>query len=319
MRKPRDKTLNTGLPNLAPSSLVSAEWLARHVPGASSLANPAPPASPDRLVVLDASHHLPGAARDARAEFAAGHIPGARFLDLASLTDASSPVPAAMPNAAQLAQRLAQLGIARDDRIILYDDSAVKTAARAWFILIAHGVTNVAILDGGLAMWRGQGHKLAAGAPEYAPAQSALSPATLPAAVRVARKRDVLAGLGNGVDQVIDARAAARVFGRGIDPVHGGQNGRIPGALNLPYDAVFAPDGRYKSAEQLRAAFAAAKLDLARPITASCGSGITASVLVFALHLIGCDHARLYDGSWQEWEADPDTPKAQGPQETTPQ
>ena len=116
-----------------------------------------------------------------------------------------------------------------------------------------------------------------------------------------------------------DARAAARVFGRGIDPVHGGQNGRIPGALNLPYDAVFASDGRYKSAKQLCAAFAAAKLDLTRPITASCGSGITACVLLFALHLIGCDHARLYDGSWQEWEAAPDTPKAQGPQETTPQ
>jgi len=112
---------------------------------------------------------------------------------------------------------------------------------------------------------------------------------------------------------VLDARSADRVFGSGIDPVHGGPNGRIPGARNLPYTEAFNPDGTFKSPADLRAAFAAAGVDLTRPVTTTCGSGVTASVLLFALHLIGKRDTALYDGSWSEWSADPDTPKAQGP------
>jgi thiosulfate/3-mercaptopyruvate sulfurtransferase len=284
-----------------PSALVSADWLAANL-GAPGLA------------ILDASHHLPAAARDAAAEFAAGHIPGARFLGLASLVDEGSSVPAALPRPDQLAARLGLLGVAPGATIILYDDSAIRTAARAWFMLTASGWDNVAILDGGLAKWRAEGRAFDSGTRH----PDSVAPASLHSARRVRSKADMLANLAHPTAQVLDARSADRVFGSGIDPVHGGPNGRIPGALNLPFTAVLNPDGTYKAPAELRAAFTGAGIDLSQPIIATCGSGVTASVLLFALHLIGVDSAALYDGSWSEWSADPDTPKAQGPEQGRP-
>ncbi|MEP3420425.1 MAG: sulfurtransferase [Erythrobacter sp.] len=295
-------------------SLVSTDWLAARMTQEHGLKN---------LVILDASRHLPASGRDARQEFEQAHIAGARYLDLANLTDPTSDVPAALPNAEQLALRLDQLAIGADDRIILYDDSAVKTSARAWFALIAHGRTSVAILDGGLEKWRVEG-----GSMESGPGNNATLPATSASFAslfnnprRVASKHNILDVIGDqrkdgaiGAAQILDARAADRVFGSGIDPVHGGQNGRIPGALNVPFGRVFNADGTFKDPAELRDLFIAAGVDLDRPIITSCGSGVTASVLVFALHLTGVDTAHLYDGSWQEWEADPTTPKEQGPQ-----
>lgn len=279
-----------------PASLVSTAWLAENL-GAPG------------LTVLDASYHLPAAARDPEAEFAAAHIPGARFLGLASLYDAASPVPYAFPTPAQLAERLAGLGVGADDAIVIYDDSAIRTAARAWFVLTASGRSNVAILDGGLAKWRAEGLPLESGTPENATGTAA----SFTAPTRVRSKADMLANLETRTSQVLDARSADRVYGTGVDPVHGGPNGRIPGALNLPFTAVLGADGTYKSPAELRAAFEGAGVDLSAPITATCGSGVTASVLLFALHLVGVDDAALYDGSWSEWSADPATPKAQGP------
>lgn len=279
-----------------PSALVSTEWLATQLdaPG---------------LAVLDASHHLPAAGRDAAAEFAAGHIPGARFLGLASLVDSASPVPAALPTPDQLAARLGLLGVRGEDAIVLYDDSAIRTAARAWFMLTAMGWDRVAILDGGLAKWRGEGRPLSIGTEHGLP----VAPATLAAPRRVRTKTEMLANIEEPREQVLDARGADRVFGSGVDPVHGGPNGRIPGSLNLPFTGVLNADGTYKSPADIRAALTAAGIDLARPVTTTCGSGVTASVLMFAMHLAGKDDTALYDGSWSEWSADPATPKLQGP------
>lgn len=282
---------------LLPSPLVTTGWLADNL-GASG------------LVVLDASYHLPAAARDARAEFAAAHIPGARFLDLASLFDPGSSVPYAFPTPGQLADRLAGLGVAPGDAIVLYDDSAIRTAARAWFVLTASGWEAAAILDGGLGKWRAEGRALESGMPSPAPA----APASLAPPARVRSKAQMLANLAQPAEQVLDARGADRVYGTGLDPVHGMPNGRIPGSRNLPYTALFEADGTYKSPEALAAAFAEAGIDLDRPVTTTCGSGVTASVLVFAMHLLGKRDTALYDGSWSEWGADPSTPKAQGPE-----
>ncbi|WP_298336996.1 sulfurtransferase [uncultured Erythrobacter sp.] len=278
-------------------SLVSTHWLADRL-GATD------------LLVLDASRHLPAAGRDAHVEFEIGHITGARFLDLATLTDTASPVPAALPRPDQVADRLAQLGAEPGARIVLYDDSALRSSARAWFTLTQSGLTDVAILDGGLNKWRVERRQLDCGISDQITAEAS----TLKDTTKVVTKAEMLANCQSGEFQVLDARAADRVFSSGIDPVHGGQNGRIPGALNLPFGKVLNADGTFKSPEDIRAAFKAARVDLARPLVTTCGSGITASVLLFAAHLIGKHDVRLYDGSWQEWEADPDTPKEQGPE-----
>ena len=277
-------------------SLVSTDWLAREH-GAGD------------LVVLDASAHLPAAGRDPRAEFASGHIPGARLLDLATLKDADSPVPNALPTPEQFAARMGALGVAPGTRVVLYDDSAVKSSARAWFMARMNGLREVAILDGGLAKWKAEGRPLETGAEDIRADEHPVPQADWS---RVRSKAEMLANLAGRAEQVLDARDAARFSGETADAVHNLPGGHIPGARNLPFTELFEADDTYKQPAALRAAFEAAGIDLARPVVTSCGSGTTASVLLFALDRLGKRDAALYDGSWSEWGADPATPKETG-------
>jgi len=277
-------------------NLISTQWLAQRL-------------GEQGLVVVDASAHLPDAGRDARAEFAAGHIPGARFLDLASLKNPASAVPAALPTTAQFAARMAEIGVSDGDRVAIYDDSAGKTSARAWFIFRMHGFRDVALLDGGLGKWRAEGHPLEHGA--AAAGGGHVAPSAGPGAVRT--KADMLANLASGAEQVLDARGAGRFTGAEPEIRPGMVSGHIPASRNLPFGRVLNADGTFKDAAGLRAAFAEAGVALDKPVTTTCGSGVTAAVLLFALHLLGKDDVALYDGSWSEWGADPATPKATGP------
>ena len=204
---------------------------------------------------------------------------------------------------------MAKLGIGRDDRIVIYDDSDVKTSSRAWFILRMNGLRNVALLDGGIAKWKAEGRPLERGEAfgESIAAQEAQSDWR-----NVRSKTDVIANIDSRAEQVIDARDAGRFTGETPDTIHNLPGGHIPGARNLFFGDLFAADGTFKSKGDLRTAFERAGVDLSRPIVTSCGSGVTASVLLFALHLLGIDDAALYDGSWSEWGADPATPKETG-------
>jgi thiosulfate/3-mercaptopyruvate sulfurtransferase len=275
------------------TSLISTGWLADHL-------------GHDDLHLLDATAHPLDPARDAAAEHRAGHIPGALFLDLASLVDPDHPAPGMAPTAAAFSARLGALGIGRDDRILLYDDAPHHTACRAWWLLRRFGARDVAIVDGGLARWRAEGRLLEAG-------QRHVSPVPFRAGAPLSGLRtlnDVRANLRSGAEQLVDARSPARFTGAEADPRAGVAPGHIPGSVNLRYDALLNPDRTWRSPPELRVAFEAAGVDLARPIVTTCGSGVTAAILLFGLHLIGIDDAALYDGSWSEWGADPSTPKA---------
>jgi thiosulfate/3-mercaptopyruvate sulfurtransferase len=274
-------------------TLVTTQWLANNL------------GQPD-IAIVDCSAFMPADGRDPAAEFREAHIPGARFLDINAVSDHSNPAPHMLPSAAEFGQAMAELGVGRDDRIIVYDNSPLRTAARGWFMFRHFGAERVAILDGGFQKWRSEGRPVESGEPT--PRQARFDAHAREG--EVVPKEAILAGPGM---PLLDARGKARFEGTEPDPRPNVSPGHIPGARNLPFASLYREDGTLKSDEELRATFEQLKIDPQEPFIASCGSGVTANSLIFAAHRLGGRHGKLYDGSWSEWGADPATPKAMGP------
>ncbi len=278
-----------------PKTLVSTDWLAAHL------------RDPD-LRILDASWYLPGTDRDAKAEYAVAHIPGARFFDIDEISDQRSSLPHMAPPPEKFISRMRAMGVGDGHQVVIYDGSGLFSAARVWWTFRLMGKTDVAVLDGGFPKWRAEGREI-----------EDLPPVIRDRHITVQRQNQLVKDVTQVAHtsklreaEIIDARPAARFKGEAPEPRPGLRAGHIPGAKNLPYAQLLNADGTMKSLPDLRAAFEGAGVDLSKPAITSCGSGVTAAILSLALERLGHRNHSLYDGSWAEWGMYDDLPVEKG-------
>jgi thiosulfate/3-mercaptopyruvate sulfurtransferase len=276
-------------PSATPScSLVTTEWLAQH------LRDP-------HVVIVDSSYFLPTQNRDAHAEYRAGHIPGAVFFDIEAISDHSTDLPHMLPGTTQFNAAVGALGIGDGDTIVTYDSVGLFSAARVWWTFRIFGAKKVFVLDGGLPQWKSEGRPLETGDTKRSVREFH---AEMDVGA-VATMDDVQMAVNDSSTQVVDARSADRFRGEAPEPRPGLRSGHIPGSRTVPYGNLIE-NGHLRPPEQIEAAFKAGGVDLDKPIITSCGSGVTAAILTFALHSLGKEPKGLYDGSWAEWGGRPE-------------
>ncbi len=272
------------MPKDDPKTLVSTTWLAQHLN------------DPD-LRVIDASFYLPDMKRDAKAEYASSHIPGARFFDIDEISDSLSALPHMMPPVEKFMSRMRAMGVGDGHQVVVYDGAGLFSAARVWWMFRLMGKTDIAVLDGGFPKWQAEGHPV-----------EDLPPVIRDRHMTVQRQAHMIkdvtqvasaAKLGDW--QIVDARSPARFRGEEVEPRAGLRSGHIPGSKNVHYQTLLNADGTMKDGAALRKAFEDAGVDLEKRIITTCGSGVTAAILMLGLERLGHKDAALYDGSWSEW------------------
>jgi thiosulfate/3-mercaptopyruvate sulfurtransferase len=272
------------MPHDDPKTLVSTDWLAAHLK------------DPD-LRILDASWHMPDSGRDARAEYEAAHIPGARFFDIDEIADLRSELPHMVPPVEKFIARMRAMGVGDGHQVVVYDSVGIFSAPRVWWLFRLMGKTDVAVLDGGLPKWQAEGRPV-----------EDMPPVLRDRHITVQRQAhlikdvtQVAAASKLGDHEIVDARSPGRFRGEEPEPREGLRAGHIPGSKNVHFRELLNEDGTMKPPEKLRAAFEAAGVDLSKPVITTCGSGVTAAILSLALQRIGHERHAVYDGSWSEW------------------
>ena len=273
--------------------LVSTEWLAEAL------------GAPD-LMVFDATKYLPNEPFDGLTKYREAHIPGARFFDIDVVADPDTTLPHMAPTAGRFARLMGELGINNTTRVIFYDQKGLQSSARGWWLMKLFGHENAAVLDGGLPKWLAEGRATESG--DAKPAA--------PTSYTPDFRADLVKGIGDvkriiasGNALILDARAKGRFDGTAPEPRPGLPSGHMPGAKSVPFNEFLNADFTMKDAATLRARFAAAGVDGAKPIVTSCGTGVTACILALGLKQAGLGDAAIYDGSWTEWAGRPETQK----------
>ncbi|MEX3009231.1 3-mercaptopyruvate sulfurtransferase [Hoeflea sp. TYP-13] len=274
--------------------VVSADWLEQQI-------------GQEHLRIVDASWYLPAQQRDAKAEYAEGHIPGAVFFDQDAVVEPGVNLPHALPSPAVFAEHVSGLGISTEDTIVVCDGLGMFTAPRVWWMLRVMGAKHVYVLDGGIDDWKHSGRPVTTDLPDYAAGR--FEPAFDENAV--VRLDEMQRIVGSGSSQIADARGSGRFTGAEAEPREGMRSGHMPGARNIPVFSL-SENGHLKSLDELRTIIEEAGIDPSGPVVTTCGSGVTAAVITLALQSIGNEQTRLYDGSWSEWGARDDTPVATG-------
>lgn len=285
------------MPYANPQSLTDPAWLA-------------PRLRMINVKVLDASWYLPDSGRNARREYIAGRIPGAQFMDIDLVSDPASPYPHTIVDPMVFSDEVTALGIERNDQVVIYDGMGLFSAARIWWMFRIYGYDKVSVLNGGFPRWKAEGHPVETDPPEMPVPSMPFEVGFRPKMMRILpQMKD---NLETAKELVLDARSPGRFQGKDPEPRAGVRPGHIPGSRNVHYATLLDPAGTMKDADALKALFAGAGVTDDKGVVCTCGSGVTACALAFALHLIGRDDVAVYDGSWAEWGSQADTPAATG-------
>ncbi|KAL6629896.1 hypothetical protein ACP70R_029661 [Stipagrostis hirtigluma subsp. patula] len=295
--------------------VVSAQWLQQHL------------GQPD-VKILDASWYMPEENRDPVQEYQVAHIPGALFFDIDGIVDRRIDLPHMLPSKEAFAAAVSVLGIRNQDIVIVYDGKGFFSAPRVWWMFRVFGHSKVWVLDGGLPQWRASGFDVESHSSDDSILKSKAANNAVEAVYNGELANTItfqaefqpqlfwtLEKVAHNVAartyQQVDARSkgstANRFDGVAPEPRKGVRSGHIPGSICVPFPEMFDGAPRLLPADELRKKFQQAGISIDNPIVVTCGSGVTACILALGLYRIGKHDVPVYDGSWTEWEAQPDS------------